>query len=111
MGAKINRCGQTFIKNDIVNLNMGEVKLMKKDTKNMANKDVFVEITNKEVWSKLNDIERYLTTFGEKNQEDHTQIIRRQDLTNGKVKRATYLATLSIGTFITIAIAVILRVI
>ena len=63
----------------------------------MTKDEVFLtkKITNKDIYDKLLSLER-------KQEEQATAITRRQDLTNGKVKRAYWLASTSLMIIIAI---------
>ena len=50
----------------------------------------------------LERIEGKFDAFSAKNDEDHAAICKRLDITNGKVKKSTALATLAITLFIVV---------
>ena len=56
----------------------------------MARDDVFIEITNKDIYDKLEEIER-------DNNRAHSAIISRQDRTNGSVKLNKWVATTALS--------------
>jgi len=64
--------------------------------KNEENK-IFMKITNKDVYNKLINLGEKLDEFIVINSKDHTEIIKRQDITNGKVKLNRWVATTAIS--------------
>ena len=63
----------------------------------MDNEDkTFIRITNKEIYDEM-------TRFHEKNSQQHNEIIKRLDITNGKVKLSKWIAT----TALTISLIVL----
>ena len=80
---------------------------MEGSTVKKKNDGVFVEITNKEIYNSIKElnkkIDEKLGQFTDNNTQEHNYIIQRLDRTNGKVKLNSWMAT----TAITIAIVVI----
>lgn len=73
---------------------------------NNSNEDVFMEITNKDIWDKIEtsietikDLRDNVTQLKDDNKLGHQSIIDRQDYTNGKVKnnRRLIIAAFTIG--------------
>ena len=61
-----------------------------------SNTNTFVKITNNDVYCKLLDLEKKIGDFHLTNMEQHNNIIKRQDFTNGKVKKGMWMATTAI---------------
>ena len=59
----------------------------------MQNNKTFVRITNQDIYNEILLLKKNHTEFCKKNSEEHNSIISRQDHTNGKVKRATIIAS------------------
>jgi len=58
--------------------------------------DTFIEISNKDIYEQIIDLKRIHEESVRINSIEHNAIILRQDQTNGKVKRASYIAGLAI---------------
>lgn len=71
-------------------------------TKKNSDDKTFVRITNKDIYERILSIDKKLEEFVLTNQQQHSEIIQRQDYTNGKVKLNRWIATTAIS--ITIAV-------
>lgn len=57
------------------------------------NDDGFVTVTNHDVYCKILDLEKTIGEFNLNNQKQHSEIIKRQDYTNGSVKTSKWIAS------------------
>ena len=58
-----------------------------------AKDTTFIKITNKDIYHEIVSIKEKIDVTQKQNNIEHGQIIRRLDLTNGKVKRSLWVAT------------------
>ena len=71
--------------------------------KTKKDNEMFLEITNKDVYIEMKNgfvaLHDKIDSFCKTNQEDHGEIMSRQDKTNGKVKTSTWMATTGLLMF------------
>ena len=59
--------------------------------------ETFIKVTNREVYDAIMNLNKNLSEFSKENSEEHTQIILRQDRTNGNVKLSKWIATTALS--------------
>jgi len=59
--------------------------------------ETFIKVTNREVYDAIMNLNENLSEFSKENSEEHTQIILRQDRTNGNVKLSKWIATTALS--------------
>ena len=59
--------------------------------------ETFIKVTNREVYDAIMNLNENLSKFSKENSEEHTQIILRQDRTNGNVKLSKWIATTALS--------------
>jgi hypothetical protein len=57
----------------------------------------FINISNRDIYDKICSIEVGLATFKLENNKAHSDIINRQDITNGKVKLSKWISTTALS--------------
>ena len=57
----------------------------------------FIRITNKDIYNEIKDGKEYQVECQQKNNEKFNKIIRRLDITNGKVKNSKWVASTALA--------------
>lgn len=61
------------------------------------NSETFVSITNQDIYREIQELKKCFNIFCDTNHKQHSEIIGRQDKTNGNVKLSKWIATTALS--------------